>query len=239
LTYSILKHIAKRANPPKGGSAKPRVYSEEAMIAGLPQERIVTPSGDVAQGVFVFQKGDLLMRSLSRYRKKGLPEGLISLHEFLLEDMILYFEKGKLARKKTKEARKAVKQALKLARKKKINPGVKINQAREFIEQLREEVEYTRKVLRATAEEMENALRQIEGERIEEGLALIDGARERFRGKEREKGLQALKESQVKMEKKILDKTRKAVLAGIRSKVKELKYELEKRRRKKTPSKEG
>jgi hypothetical protein len=207
------------------------------MIAGLPQVKTVTPLGDGSQGVFVLRKGDLRMLSLSRYKKKGLPEGLIRLHEFLLEDMIVYFEKDKLTRKKTKEARKAVKQALKLARKKKINPGVKINQAREFIEGLRQEVEYTRKALRAPAEEMENALRHIEEERIGEGLALIDLARERFRGKELEKGLQALKESQEKMEKKILDKTRKAVLAGINSKVKKLKYELEERRREKAPSK--
>jgi hypothetical protein len=209
------------------------------MIAGLPQERIVTPLGDVSQGVFIFQEGGLRMLSLSRYRKKGLPEGLIRLHEFLLEDMIVYFEKDKLTRKKTKEARKAVKQALKLARKKKINPGVRINQAREFIEELREEVEYTRKVLQATAEEMENALRHIEEERIEEALTLIDRARERFRGKEIEKGLQALKESQGKMDKKILDKTRKAVLAGIHSNVKKLKYELEERGSKKVLSKKG
>jgi len=176
------------------------------------------------------------MLSLSRYKKKGLPYGLIRLHEFLVEDMIVYFEKGKLARKKMKEARKAVKQALKLARKKKINPGVKINEAREILEVLREEVGYTRKVLRATAEEMDKAIRQIEEERIEAVLALIDRARERFRNKEIEKGLEALKESQGKMEKKILDRTRKVVLAGIDSDVKNLKYELEQGKSKK-PSK--
>jgi hypothetical protein len=209
------------------------------MIAGLPQVKVLTPLGEGSQGVFVLRKGVLRMLSLSRYKKDGLPDGLIRLHEFLVEDMIVYFEKGKLTRKKMKEARKAVKQALKLAKKKKINPGVKINQAKEIIEELREEVEYTRKVLRATAEEMENALQQIEDERIEETLALIDLARERFRGKEIEKGLQVLKESQSKMEKKILDKTRKLVLAGIHSEVKNLKYELEERRRKKAPSKKG
>jgi hypothetical protein len=209
------------------------------MIAGLPQVKTVTPLGDGSQGVFVLRKGDLRMLSLSRYKKKGLPEGLIRLHEFLVEDMIAYFEKGKLTRKKTKEARKAVKQALRLARKKKINPGVKINQAREFLEELREEVEYTRKVLLAMAEEMGNALRHIEEERIEEALALIDRARERFRGKEIEKGLQDLKESQGKLEKKILDKTRKAVLAGIHGRVKKLKYELEEKRSKKPPSQKG
>ena len=165
--------------------------------------------------------------------KKGLPYGLISIHESLVEDVIAYFEKGKITRKKMKEARKALKEALKLAKKKKINPGVKINQAREVLEELREEVQYTRKVVRTTAEEMENAIRHIEEERIGEVLTLIDRARERFRDKEIEKGLDILRESQGKMAKKILDKTRQAVLAGIHSEVKKLKYELEERRSKK------
>ena len=203
------------------------------MIAELPHVLVVTPLGEESQGVFVFRKGVLRMLSLSRYKRKGLPYGLISIHESLVEDMIAYFEKGKLTRKRMKEARKAVKQALKLAKKKKINPGVKINQAREVLEELREEVQYTRKVVRATAEEMENAIRHIEEERIGEVLALMDRARERFRDKEIEKGLDALRESHGKMTKKILDKTRQAVLAGIHSEVKNLKYELEERRSKK------
>jgi len=49
----------------------------------------------------------------------------------------------------------------------------------------------------------------------------------------KEKGLDVLRESQGKMTKKILDKTRQAVLAGIHSEVKNLKYELEERRSKK------
>jgi hypothetical protein len=200
------------------------------MIAELLQVMVVTPLGEGSQGVFLFRKGVLHMLSLSRYKKKGLPYGLIKIHEFLVEDMIAYFEKGKLTRKKMKEARKAVKQALKLAKKKKINPGVKINQAREVLEELRQEVQSTRKAVRATAEEMENAIRHIEEERIEEVLALLDRARERFRDKEIEKGLDVLRESQDKMEKKILDKTRKIVLAGIHSDVKNLKYDLEERR---------
>ena len=167
--------------------------------------------------------------SLIRYKRNGLPQGLIKVHEFLLEDMIAHFEKGGSTQKKMKEARKAVKQALKLAKKKKINPGLKINRAREVLEELREEIEYTRKVVRATGEEMDNAIRHIEGERIGEALALIDRARERFRNKEMEKALEVLKESQDKMEKKILEKTRKMVLAGIHRDVKNLKYELEER----------
>jgi hypothetical protein len=226
------------AKPPKGGDAKLRVYSQEATIAGLPKVYWWRRLWLGNPGRFLFSERSLRMFSLSRYKKKGLPYGLIRLHEFLVEDMIVYFEKGKLTRKKIKEARKSSKQALKVAKKKKINPGVKINQAREALEELREELDYTRKVLRVTGVEMDNAIRHIEEERIGEVLALMDRARERFRNKEIEKGLEVLKESQSKMEKKILDKTRKVVLTGIHSDVKNLKYELEERQSKKASKQE-
>jgi hypothetical protein len=203
------------------------------MIAELPHVLVVTPLGEESQGVFVSGKGVLRMLLLSRYKRKELPHRLIRIHESLVEDMIAYFEKGRITREKMKEARKAVKLALKLAKKKKINPGVKINQAREVLEELRGEVQYTRKVVRATAEEMEKAIQHIEEERIGGVQALIDRARERFRNKEIEKGLDLLKEAQGKMTKKVLDKTRQAILAGIHSEVKNLKYELEERSRKK------
>jgi hypothetical protein len=134
LAYNTLKNMAKRANPSKGGGAKPRVYSREAMIAELPQVVVVTPSGEESQGVFVLRKGVACMLLLSRYKRKELSHKLIRIHESLVEDMITYFEKGKLPREKMKEAGKALKQALKLAKKKKINPGVEINQTASLLE---------------------------------------------------------------------------------------------------------
>ena len=62
------------------------------------------------------------MSILFRYKKNGLPSGLIKLHEFLLEDIIQYFEKGKTIKKRVKEARKTVKQALRFAKRKKLYP---------------------------------------------------------------------------------------------------------------------
>jgi hypothetical protein len=162
--------------------------------------------------------------------RKGLPFGLIRLHERVMQDMIAYFEKGKVARKQTKEARKAVKEALKVAKKKKINPGVKINRAREALDELLEEVEYTRKVIRATADEMDEAIKRIEEERVREAITLMDRARDRFRNKDIEKAMDLLRESQAKMATKILERTRTAVLGGIDSEVKNLKYELQERK---------
>ena len=40
------------------------------------------------------------MFSLYRYKKSGLPHGLIRLHEFLVKDIIEHFEKGKYPKKR-------------------------------------------------------------------------------------------------------------------------------------------
>jgi hypothetical protein len=172
---------------------------------------------------------------LAGYKRNGLPYGLIKLHEFLLKDIIAYFEEGKVARKKIKDAQKAVKQALKMAKKKKINPSLKINLARQILEELLQETEYTRKVIRAAAEEMEKAIRSIEEERVGEILALVDRSHELFRNKEIGRAMDLLKESQAKMKNKILEKTRTAILGGIHSDVKNLKYELQEKRKKTAP----
>jgi hypothetical protein len=160
---------------------------------------------------------------------------LIRLHEFLLRDMIAYFEQGKVARRKIKDAQKAVKQALRMAKKKKINPSLKINLARQVLEELLKETEYTRKVIRATAEEMDKAIRCIEEERVGEILALVDRSHELFRNREMTKAIDLLRESQAKMKNKILEKTRTAILGGIHSDVKNLKYELQEKRKKTAP----
>jgi hypothetical protein len=80
---------------------------------------------------------------------------------------------------------------------------------------------------------MENALRQIEEERIDEPLALIENARELFLNNDFEKGLALLKDSKEKIGKKVLLKTRTALFSGISSEVKDLIEEIEALRKKK------
>ena len=167
------------------------------------------------------------MFTLFRYKKNGLPSGLIKLHEFLLEDIVLYFERGKFIRKRIKEARKTIKQALRFAKKKKIYPSKKTELAFELMEELREEVDYTHQVLQKAAIEMESMIIQIKEERVVNISSLIKTARDHFREKELEKGMELLKEAQNELEKKILLKTRKNIFAGIDSEIKKIKYEIE------------
>lgn len=171
------------------------------------------------------------MFSLFRYKKNGLPSGLIKLHEFLLEDIILYFEKGKFVRKRVREARKAIKQALRFAKKKKIYPSQKTTLAYTLMEELYEETDYTRQVLKEAAIEMEHLITQIEEERVLNTGTLIDNARQYFLEKEFEKGMTLLKQAQNQLEKKSLSKTRKTFLTNAKSEIKKIKHEIEKKQK--------
>lgn len=167
----------------------------------------------------------------SRYKKNGLPLGLIRIHQVIIKDTVDHFEKGKYIRARIKQARKAVKKALRVAKKQNINPGLKIGVALEAFEQIREELEYTRKSLLATSSQIYDALERIQQERIEEPLSLIENARELFREKQIERGIETLKKSQGVMEKKVLIKTRTAIFGGISNEVIDLKEEIEELRK--------
>ena len=196
-------------------------------FGGLPEASRSAGGASLKERHFWLQN----MFFLYRYKKYGLPYGLIKLHEFLLEDIIVYFEKGKFTRKRVKEARKAVKQALRFAKKKKIYPSIKTDRANELLEELLEEVEYTHQVLKETATEMESMITLIKEERVGNVPSLINTAREHFRNNELEKGMELLRESQGKLGINFLLKTREKVLAGIGSEVKKIKYEIQTKRK--------
>jgi hypothetical protein len=94
-----------------------------------------------------------------------------------------------------------------------------------------DEIEYIRKALKATYDNMEKALNQIEQERIKEPGTLIENARELFTKNDFEKGMELLKESKEKVGKKELLNTRAALFRGISNEVKDLKREIEKQRK--------
>jgi hypothetical protein len=162
-----------------------------------------------------------------RFNKDGIAQGLIKFHGFVVKDTIKYFEKGKNIRRKLKQTQKAINKALRIVKKKERSPGVMIGTALKVLEELRGEVEYTRKALRTTTDNMEKALDQIEKERIEEPIALILKARAFFEQKDFQKGIHLLKESKEKTNEKMLLKTRTALFCGVSDDVKDLKHEIE------------
>ena len=170
------------------------------------------------------------MFSFYRYKSNGLPHGLIRLHEFLVKDIIEYFEKGKYLRKRVKKARNAVIKAIRMAKRKKIYPSIKISQAIEMMEEVLEEIDYTHRVIKETASEMDRAMILIRQETVGNVLPLLNTARRQFRDNDFENGKEMLKESKDRMKRKFLQKTREEILAGMNSEVKKMKYEIQKRR---------
>jgi hypothetical protein len=167
------------------------------------------------------------MSSTIPYKKNGLPQTLLKFHDTLLKDFIKHYEKDKHIRNEIKKAHKAVKQALKIAKKKKINPGIKIGEARDAFETLRQEMDFTTQALTVTTNNLQDALTKIQVERVEEPLAAINEARDLFREKQIEKGIEVLKESEGEIRKKVLVKSRSALLGGSSNEVTQLREQFE------------
>ena len=167
------------------------------------------------------------MSSTIPYKKNGLPQTLLKFHDTLLKDFIKHYEKDKHIRNEVKKAHKAVKQALKIAKKKKINPGIKIGEARDIFETLRQEMDFTTQALTVTTNNLQDALTKIQVERIEEPLAAINEARDLFREKQIDKGIEVLKESEGEIRKKVLVNSRSALLGGTSNEVTKLREQFE------------
>lgn len=166
-----------------------------------------------------------------RYKKDGFAISLIRVHDVLLKNAIDYYERSKDISRGIKQARKAIKKALRVAQKKKINPGIGIEDARKELEGLQQEIEYTRKAVLVTSASLENALSRIQKERIEEPLSLINHAHELFRNKKIEKGIDLLTNSEQELKKKGLTKSRTVLFGGTSNEVTDLKDKIEEFRR--------
>lgn len=166
---------------------------------------------------------------LHGYKKNGLPYGLVRLHQFLLRDIIAYFEEGESTKNRMKEIRRVIKQAIRFAKKKKIYPSVKTNRALELFEEMYDELEVTQKVLKEAAAEMDMLIEEIKEDRVLNVHTVITDAQEYFKEKKIDTGITLLQKAHNLMKEKLLLKTRKKVLAGFNSEVKKIKYEIEKK----------
>ncbi len=170
------------------------------------------------------------MFSFLRYRRNGLPYGLITIHESLVQDIFRYFENGRFIRKNTRKARKSINAALRFARKKKTFPSNKTADALDALGQMQDELEYTNKAILTAYEEAEAVIKLISQEKIGEVIPLVENARQQFKSHDIEGGMALLKEAREKLKNKFLLKSRKSVLAGLDSDVKKLKHELMERK---------
>jgi len=166
------------------------------------------------------------MFTLFRYKKNGLPAGLITVHEFLARDIFSYFETGGFVKRQVRTARKSLKAALRFARKKQAYPSKKTTELLDALTQIDDELAYTRRAIRTAFEEAETIVKMIRQERIGDILPMVEKARERFQDHDLQGGMELLKTVQAKLSNPFLPQSRKATLGGLESEVKTLKLEL-------------
>ena len=166
------------------------------------------------------------MLTLFRYKRNGLPCGLICVHEFLVQDIFNYFERGRFVRKRVRKAGKSIRGALRFARKKKTFPSKKTAEALNVLEQIRDEIEYTHQAIRTAYEESEKIIKMIRQEKVDDIIPRIEDARERFKKHDIEGGMEILQDAQKRLKNDFLPKSRKAILAGLDSEIKTLKHDL-------------
>lgn len=161
-----------------------------------------------------------------RYKKNGLPFGLITIHEQLARDMFSYFETGRFVKKQVRKARKSLKGALRFAKKKQTYPSNKTTELLNALGQIDDELTYTRKAIRTAFQEAETIVTTIRQEKVGDVLPLVEKARERFKKRDLQGGMDMLKEAQSKLNNPYLPQSRNALLGGLDSEVKHLKREL-------------
>ena len=166
------------------------------------------------------------MFTLFRYKKNGLPFGLITVHEFLMRDIFSYFETGRIVKKSVRKARKSLKAALRFAKKKQTYPSKKTTDLLNALEQIDDELTYTHKAIQTAFEEAETIIKMIRQEKVGDIIPLVEKAREQFQGHDLQGGMNLLKQAQEKLSNPYLPQSRKATLGGLDSAVKLLKQEL-------------
>jgi hypothetical protein len=180
--------------------------------------------------VFRTEEARSPMFAFFRYKKNGLPYGLITVHECLVRDLFDYFENGRWVRRQTRCARKAINAAIRFAKRKKTYPSSKTADALNALEQIQDELEYTHKAMLTAFEEAENIVKLIMQEKVGEMIPLVEKATAQFKNHDLEGGMALLKEAQEKLKNRFLLKSRRTALAGLDSDVKRLKHELMERR---------
>ena len=176
------------------------------------------------------------MFTLFRYKKNGLPYGLITVHEFLARDIFSYFETGRFVKKHVRRARKSLKGALRFAKKKQTYPSKKTTELLNALEQIDDELAYTQKAIQTAFEEAVTIIRMIRQEKVGDIIPMIEKARDMFQGHDLQGGMDLLKQAQEKLSNPFLPQSRKATLGGLDSEVKQLKQELLERKNSRSKS---
>lgn len=161
-----------------------------------------------------------------RSKKYDLSFEIMTVHDNLMKGIFKYFEKGSSVKRQFRRTRKFVKKAFRFTRKKKMDSLEVLNQARNEIMIIQDDMQIAKKTLRAIFSKLEQTLKKIEEARIANPIAIIENSKELIRNRKFQEATQALNILKGETEVKPLGSIRNFVFGGTNDEVKHLRQRI-------------
>lgn len=161
-----------------------------------------------------------------RSNKYDLSFEIMTVHDNLIKEVLKYFEKGSSIKRQFRRTRKFVKKAFRFTRKKKMDSLEVLNQARNEMMIIQDDMQIAKKALRAIFSKLEQTLKIIEEARIAKPIALIENSKELIRNRKFQEATQSLNILKGETEVKPLGSIRNFVFGGTNDEVKHLRQRI-------------
>ena len=150
----------------------------------------------------------------------------MTVHDYLIKDIFKYFEKGSSVKRQFRRTRKFARKAYRFTRKRKMDSLVVLDQARNEIMIIQDDMQIAKKALTAIFSKLEQTLKTIEEARITKPIAIIENSKALIRNRRFQEATQSLNTLKGETKVKPLGSIRNLVFGGTNDEVKNLRQEI-------------
>ena len=161
-----------------------------------------------------------------RSKKYVLSSEIMTVHDYLIKGIFKYFEKGSSVKRQFRRTRKFARKAYRFTRKRKMDSLVVLDQARNEIMIIQDDMDIAKKALTAIFSKLEQTLKTIEEARITKPIAIIENSKALIRNRRFQEATQSLNTLKGETEVKPLGSIRNVVFGGTNDEVKLLRQEI-------------
>ena len=161
-----------------------------------------------------------------RSEKYVLSSEIMTVHDYLIKGIFKYFEKGSSVKRQFRRTRKFARKAYRFTRKRKMDSLVVLDQARNEIMIIQDDMQIAKKALTAIFSKLEQTLKTIEEDRITKPIAIIENSKALIRNRRFQEATQSLNTLKGETEVKPLGSIRNLVFGGTNDEVKLLRQEI-------------
>ena len=159
-------------------------------------------------------------------KKYVLSSEIMTVHDYLIKGIFKYFEKGSSVKRQFRRTRKFARRAYRFTRKRKMDSLVVLDQARNEIMIIQDDMQIAKKALTAIFSKLEQTLKTIEEARITKPIAIIENSKALIRNRRFQEATQSLNTLKGETEVKPLGSIRNSVFGGTNDEVRNLRQEI-------------